>query len=209
MADSISDMTASVSAASPGAMIKSAREKAGIHLAILSVNLKVSVKQLEALEADQFDKLPEPVFARALAAKVCRFVKLDPEHVLALMPATTNGLKPLKIIAPDRASVYPSQHATSFRSLSTGKSKFLGFFILVLFLIFGFVPEWREGVFAYTTTPQAPEVVPSMPPPAQEPALSDSAQAELPKAMVFESSAPVQGNTTPINLNPIIPEPKK
>ena len=53
--------------ASPGALIRAAREKQGLHLAILSVNLKVSVKQLEALEADQFDKLLEPVFARALA----------------------------------------------------------------------------------------------------------------------------------------------
>ena len=87
-----------ISPASPGAMIKAAREQQGLHLAILSVNLKVSVKQLEALEADQFDKLMEPVFARALAAKVCRILKLDPVQVLSLMPAASNGLKPLNII---------------------------------------------------------------------------------------------------------------
>jgi cytoskeleton protein RodZ len=46
---------------SPGGIMRSAREKAGLHLAVLSVNLKVSIKQLEALEADQFQHLPEPV----------------------------------------------------------------------------------------------------------------------------------------------------
>ena len=40
---------------SPGAIMRSAREKAGVHLAVLSVNLKVSIKQLEALEADRFE----------------------------------------------------------------------------------------------------------------------------------------------------------
>jgi len=89
---------------SPGGIMRSAREKAGLHLAVLSVNLKVSIKQLEALEADQFQHLPEPVFARALAAKVCRFLKIDSEPVLALMPQMTNGLKPLQLIESDNRS---------------------------------------------------------------------------------------------------------
>jgi cytoskeleton protein RodZ len=98
MTEMSSDSGMPFASPSPGALIKSAREKQGLHLAILSVNLKVSVKQLEALEADQFDKLVEPVFARALAAKVCRIIKLDPAQVLSLMPVATNGLKPLNII---------------------------------------------------------------------------------------------------------------
>jgi hypothetical protein len=86
---------------SPGGIMRSAREKAGVHLGVLSVNLKVSIKQLEALEADQFQHWPEPVFARALAAKVCRFLRIDSEPVLALMPRMTNGLKPLQLIESD------------------------------------------------------------------------------------------------------------
>ncbi|MEN9720274.1 MAG: hypothetical protein RIT13_979, partial [Pseudomonadota bacterium] len=58
--------------ATAGGILRAAREKSGLHLAVLSVNLKVSIKQLEALEADQYDQLIEPVFARALAAKICR-----------------------------------------------------------------------------------------------------------------------------------------
>jgi hypothetical protein len=51
---------------SAGGILKAAREKSGMHLAVLSVNLKVSIKQLEALEADQYQALMEPVFCARL-----------------------------------------------------------------------------------------------------------------------------------------------
>ena len=104
MTEHIVEASMPLSPQSPGAIMRTARENAGVHLAVLSVNLKVSIKQLEALEADQFDYLPEPVFARALAAKVCRFLKIDSDPVLALMPQMTNGLKPLQLIDPKNES---------------------------------------------------------------------------------------------------------
>ena len=40
-------------AATAGQLLREARQKAGIQLAVLSVTLKVPVRQLEALEADE------------------------------------------------------------------------------------------------------------------------------------------------------------
>ena len=71
---------------SAGARIRRAREQAGLHIAALAVALKVPVRRLEALEADRYDLLPGPVFPRALAASVCRNLKLDAAAVLALLP---------------------------------------------------------------------------------------------------------------------------
>ncbi|HYW57893.1 MAG TPA: helix-turn-helix domain-containing protein [Polaromonas sp.] len=71
-----------------GALLKCAREAAGLHIAALAVSLKVPVKKLEALESDRFDLLPDAVFVRALAASVCRTLKLDATEVLALLPQT-------------------------------------------------------------------------------------------------------------------------
>lgn len=73
-------------AGSAGALIRRAREDAGLHIAALAVALKVPVKRLEALEADRYDLLPDAVFARALAGSVCRSLKLDPARVLPLLP---------------------------------------------------------------------------------------------------------------------------
>lgn len=74
--------------ASAGALLRQAREAAGLHIAALAVALKVPVKKLEALEADRLDLLPDAVFVRALAASVCRTLKIDAAQVLAQLPQT-------------------------------------------------------------------------------------------------------------------------
>lgn len=71
---------------SAGTLMRQGRERAGMHIAALAVALKVPVKRLEALEADRHDLLPGPVFVRALAASVCRCLKLDSALVLAKLP---------------------------------------------------------------------------------------------------------------------------
>jgi len=70
----------------PGAMLREAREAQGLHIAALAVALKVSVKKLEALEADRLELLPDLVFVRALALSVCRTLKLDSAPVMAALP---------------------------------------------------------------------------------------------------------------------------
>ena len=69
-----------------GAMLRKAREASGLHVAALAVSMKVPVKKLEALEADRYDLLPDAVFVRALAASVCRALKLDPSPILERLP---------------------------------------------------------------------------------------------------------------------------
>lgn len=93
-------------AVSAGSLIRQAREAAGLHIAALAVALKVPVKKLEALEADRLDLLPDAVFVRALAASVCRTLKIDAGQVLALLPQTgkpTLGQQSAPINTPFRS----------------------------------------------------------------------------------------------------------
>ena len=83
--DPVKDAVNQVSA---GALLRNAREASGLHIAALAVSLKVPVAKLEALESDRYDLLPDTVFARALAATVCRNLKIDPVQVLKKMPQT-------------------------------------------------------------------------------------------------------------------------
>ena len=194
---------------SPGGIMRSAREKAGLHLAVLSVNLKVSVKQLEALEADQFQYLPEPVFARALAAKVCRFLKIDSEPVLALMPQMTNGLKPLQIIESDNRSSNRMHRMDQPSGTHPKGRKLWILFAVICMLAWAYSADLHVTVFNLNTKAEASDVVPTMPP-VQEQAAPDSTQADLPKAMVFDSSAPeTNRRNTPIDSNPPTLEVKK
>ena len=71
---------------SAGAMLKAARQRAGLHVAVLAATIKVTPAKLEALEQDRYDQLPNATFTRALAQSVCRSLKIDPRPVLALLP---------------------------------------------------------------------------------------------------------------------------
>lgn len=72
-----------------GMLLRNAREAAGLHVAALAVSMKIPVKKLEALEADRLEMLHDAVFVRALAASVCRTLKLDPVPVLRKLPVNT------------------------------------------------------------------------------------------------------------------------
>lgn len=87
----VEDQAAIIEPASPpsaGALLRSAREAAGLHIAALAVSLKVPVKKLEALESDRLDLLPDAVFVRGLASSVCRSLKIDSAPVLSQLPQT-------------------------------------------------------------------------------------------------------------------------
>jgi cytoskeleton protein RodZ len=93
-------------------MLRRAREASGLHIAALAVSMKVPVKKLEALEADRFDLLPDAVFVRALAASVCRALKLDTTAVLEkLPPGGAPRLLPEErgINTPFRTAGFPSR----------------------------------------------------------------------------------------------------
>jgi cytoskeleton protein RodZ len=91
-----------------GALLRAAREAAGIHIAALAALLKVPEKRLEALEHDRLDLLLDAVFARALASSVCRTLGINAGPVLErLPPAIACQLKRSggEINAPFRSSV--------------------------------------------------------------------------------------------------------
>lgn len=77
---------AGVKPATAGVLLKAARESQGLHIGALAVTLKVPVHKLEALEADRLEVVGDLVFARALAASVCRVLKIDAAPVLAALP---------------------------------------------------------------------------------------------------------------------------
>jgi cytoskeleton protein RodZ len=73
-------------AASAGALLRTARERQGLHIAALAAAIKVTQRKLEALEADRWSELPDATFVRALAQTVCRTLKIDARPVLDLLP---------------------------------------------------------------------------------------------------------------------------
>jgi cytoskeleton protein RodZ len=148
---------------SAGQLLREARLKAGIHVAVLSINLKVPVRQLEALEANEFDANKGPVFYRGLAASVCRQLNLDPAPVLALLPRPSGQLEAgnhmLQPTAPSRWS-----KSDAFQSRSSLKVFIFGALLLALTVSFVWMPsplQWpgMAGVKLPWTSPDSPAEV--------------------------------------------------
>ena len=78
-----------------GSKLKAAREAAGLSLDAVAQQLKLAPRQVKALEDDDWQRLPGRTFARGFARNYARFVRLDPDAVLALLPGpdTTPALE--------------------------------------------------------------------------------------------------------------------
>jgi cytoskeleton protein RodZ len=126
-----------------GALLRDAREAAGVHIAALAVTLKVPVRKLEALEQDRFDLLPDAVFARALAASVCRTLKLDAATVLERLPRTSTpklSYPTTRSSTPFRSSGYGSGSGTSLKAQLSRPAVLTGIAFLLGALVLIFLP---------------------------------------------------------------------
>jgi len=65
-----------------GVSLKRERELRGISLAEISKTTKISVRLLEAIEADRFDVLPEGVFRKSFIKSYAKYLGMNEEQVL-------------------------------------------------------------------------------------------------------------------------------
>jgi len=169
--------TAEREGVSAGEMLRTARENAGLHVAALAVAIKIPVKKLEALEADQLHLTHDLVFTRALASSVCRSLKIDAKPILSALPQT--AVRELHV--DDKGINAP------FSATGAGHSKSLGDFVaqprflLVFALCVGALLIAISGWWGQTdlgtasvATPAEDVAVPQMMAPVVIPAASSS-----------------------------------
>lgn len=123
-----------------GTMLKDAREAQGLHIAALAVALKVPVKKLEALEAGQFDQLPDMVFVRSLALSVCRVLKIDPTPIMSSLPAPQ--FNQFKINEPGLNTTFKDSPGTSRQGLLAQLSSPIGLGVLFLVVAIAVILVW-------------------------------------------------------------------
>ena len=82
-------MSESALQASAGALLRSAREAAGMSIDAVAQQLKLAPRQVKALEDGDFTHLPGRTFVRGFMRNYARLVRLDPEAVLGALPVPT------------------------------------------------------------------------------------------------------------------------
>ena len=151
---------APAAAVSAGALLRQARQAQGVALEDLAATLKVPVEKLQALEDEDWQRLPDVVFLRALAQTICRTLHLEAAPVLALLPqqkvtalAPQGGLN-----APMRERGVPSILATNTKHSPWP-------WVVLLLIVLGgggylgvqwMAPEWVRGVSTTVSAPSDP-----------------------------------------------------
>jgi cytoskeleton protein RodZ len=69
-----------------GSVLIRAREARGLTLEDAERDTRISRRYLQALEAEQFEVIPAPVYARGFLRSYASYLGLDPQEVLALFP---------------------------------------------------------------------------------------------------------------------------
>lgn len=191
----------SLTVPTPGGRLRAAREAKGLHLAMLSVTLKVPTRQLEALENDQYDAFRGPAFVRAVAQSMCRHLGIDPAPVLAGLPqtATSMALRPSAVDAPVHQTVRARRTGPGLRVsrqvMVLGGLMLLGSAALIW---------WPMPSTTDETQAEVVEPVQALPTEASEPV----AFASAPEASVDQAtpaSAPSATASVPITMVPVKP----
>jgi cytoskeleton protein RodZ len=73
-------------ALSAGALLRGARQAAGLSIDAVAQQLKLAPRQVQALEDDDFAQLPGRTFVRGFLRNYARLVRVDPDSVIASLP---------------------------------------------------------------------------------------------------------------------------
>jgi cytoskeleton protein RodZ len=193
---------------SAGGLLRAAREREGLHLAVLAATIKVTPAKLEALEQDRYDQLPNLTFARALAQSVCRSLKIDPRPVLALLPQVETA--PLEGAMGTLNTPFNERSSRSGGAGLTWASKpmfWAGGLLLLAAVVIGLLPpELVEGWTA-AMQPAAPASASALAAPAPAPAasVSEAVVAPMPGPSAAASvavAAPIVAEAAPTVASP-------
>jgi cytoskeleton protein RodZ len=225
MAAAMSDAVESRAAAggsSAGGRLRAAREAAGLSIDAVAQQLKLAPRQVRALEEDDWQRLPGRTFVRGFARNYARFVRLDPEAVLALLPAPEAA--PALERPALRTSTRPMGEIPAEREAKSSARWLLPLFIVALVGAAGYyelsrssphLPAWLTSRVAapapdahapapatQATTTLPNPVAPSSPTAATTDAASPTppnsgALALAPKVLDSDGATPATGTTTP------------
>jgi cytoskeleton protein RodZ len=171
------DKTSPPEGGSFGEWLRRQREMREISLRDIADRTKISLRYLEAMEADRFDLLPAPIFAKGFLREYARYVGLSPDEVVNHYLAVH---QPEELDQPGDATLMAMERKRRKKGRSWTWGLFLllaGALLLALVALFSWLADRREEAPAAAP----PQVVAPQPSP-QPAAAPPPAPPEAPKA---------------------------
>lgn len=164
----------------PGAALSAARTAQNLSLTDVARQLKLSVNQVAALEAGEFERLPGPVFVRGFVRNYARLLKLDPERILELIVPDASEREVRNEMPASRDIPFPPERARRWPGLVL-------LLLLAIAMLAGYEFYWGEQAPVVTATRPAAPPAPPAPPVAPT--------AETPRAIVPATTPDPQAPT--------------
>ncbi|MBI3221728.1 MAG: DUF4115 domain-containing protein [Nitrosomonadales bacterium] len=185
----ISDTAAS---ASVGRRLREARESLGLSVAEVADQTKFAVRQIEALEADDFEHLPEMTFVRGFVRSYAKLLHLDAEALFALLPRTSMAPQPL--VSSSVGVPFPTAQSGQRINLVWLGGALLLAVLIVAFVVWQYTRPVANNEPAKVETPLAlPEEVQAM---GAAPAQTAVAEPVAPSPVAAQPAAPA---TVPVS----------
>ncbi len=145
---------------SVGETLRRERLRAGLDLEKIAQDTKISVRTLELIETDQFDKLPGGVFTRSFVRQYARAVGLDEDEVTGELDKRLAPADPVP--AMQEATRHPDFHVPRVTQWNSPGSRLrsnsslpaLGLVVLVIVACSAVYTWWQRS--ARTAIPAAP-----------------------------------------------------
>jgi len=166
----------------PGRMLAQMRAERKLSVADVAQRLKYGPRQIEALEAEEFDKLPGATFVRGMVRGYAKLLDADPQP---LLDELDQRYVPGEIDLDLRDKGIPFVH-----SGKRGTRAYLALSVLVLVVVAGILYEWRAGTFPWAGFAS------NSPPPQKESKAPPAAQPDAPRAETQIPAAPAAPSST-------------
>lgn len=176
----------------PGRMLTEARVRKNLTILDVAQQLKLSISQVEALEADAYDRLPGPVFVRGFVRNYARLVDLDGEVLTAALVLPSQHTTASAAVPHSSNIPFPEQHPSTWPRYAA----VLLLLMVGVLALYAFMTDERQVV----VTAQTPAEYASTAAAVQSVAVAEPVPAEhvIPKPTSGEVSAPSVADARPV-----------
>ena len=163
----------------PGRLLAEARAQKNLSVAEVAQQLKLSEGQVEALEADAYERLPGPVFVRGFVRNYARLVDLDADALVAGLGMPQNSTPASATVPHSHNIPFPEQRPVKWRGYVAG-------LLIVLIAVALFEVFYSAPQAVVVVTPPPESLPPSVPVPVPVPEPAAEVQPPAPPAAETE-----------------------
>jgi len=193
--------------AGPGRMLERLRTERRLSVADVAQRLKYGARQIEALEAEEFDRLPGATFVRGMVRGYAKLLEIDPEPILASLE---RRYVPGEVSLDLRAKRVPFPQGGK----RGGNRVYLLLSLAVIVVVAGLLYEWQVGAFpwarhlASSATQAQPQAAKPRPVPVEAPPPEAAAPVALPAPAAEKPAAVAAAAPAPQVSSPAVAQPQ-